>query len=152
MLNKKYSVNRIFLVLLWFVLFLARILIGGLCLLDLILFFMRYPLLFPIHQSNITNLILIFLVVIVVWIIWRKTTYSKSDFLKLSKSTDIIFSKSHLFPKAYSDLSHTYFRGSLNDIVVAAVIDYPSNTFFSAAYSVGGSMGRYEELEKQLFH
>ena len=152
MLNRKYSVNRVYLIIVWFILFLTKILLAGFLFTILIFYFNGAPFPFRLQHGDSIGLTIILFFILIIWIFWRKTTYSKQDFLKLSKSIGIKFIKSQIFPKWYGDISHTYLKGLLDDIFIAAIIDHPSNTFYFAIYGVGGTIGRYKDLEKQLFH
>ena len=153
MINIKYYLNRFILVLLWFVLSLATILIGGLFLLDLISHIMGSSLPFPVHRNDIINIIIVFLIYILTWIAWRKITYTRRDFLRLSQNIGIKFVTSEFLPKWFNDLSHFYLTGYFNDTSVVSMIDHPFMSFLVFMNKgSGGPMIRYQDLEKQLFH
>ncbi|MCL5879073.1 MAG: hypothetical protein M1428_04675, partial [Deltaproteobacteria bacterium] len=121
--------------------------------LDLISYLMGSSVPFPVHRNDIINIIIIILIYIATWIAWRKITYSKRDFLKLSNNIGIKFITSQFLPKWYNDISHFYLMGFFNDASVVSMIDHPFMSFLVLMNKGGGGpMGRYQELEKQLFH
>ncbi len=151
MLNRKISVKRSYLIVVWFVIYCAKMLIGGFCLIDLLAFFMGYPLPFPIYKSDGIWLTITFLFIITIWMFWNKATFSQRDFIKLTKYIGIRFIKWKFFPRWYDDLSHIYSYGLLEDIHIATIIDSPSSSVSTIIYG-SSSMERYKKLESQLFH
>ena len=151
MLNKKYSIKRSYLILAWFVIYCAKMLIVVFCFIYLLSFLRGYPLTFPINKIDGIWLTITFLFIITIWMFWNKATFLQRDFIKLTKNIGIRFIKWKFFPRRYDDFSHIYSYGLLKDIRIATIIDSPSSSVSTIIYA-SSSMERYEKLESQLFH
>ncbi|MCL4479370.1 MAG: hypothetical protein M1381_09780 [Deltaproteobacteria bacterium] len=123
MYPKKYSLRRIYLILLWYELFILSILVIGMFIIMPVEILIKKH---PIWNDNTILFIEIFLLFVIALTIWRKATFTKKDFVEFIKSFNFKNIKRPFYRSFWSwNDAHRYSEGFIDGIYIVARIDMP---------------------------
>jgi hypothetical protein len=147
MRSNKIYMQPSFLVALWLLLFFVSTtaILTTLILLAEIFQVKRYP------EFGLWSIELILVLIFIAsWILWRKATFSKKDFVKFARDHGIrlINKKTGISPRFYGKYRFAY--GELNDIRVAAIVLSPFFSYFPGNASIDFVIPTQQEVPASL--
>jgi hypothetical protein len=140
---KKIYLRPSYLVVMWYILFFVSIMT-----ITLPIAFIKNIYRFHRHSGIdlIVDAVSTVLILFIAWVLWRKATFAKKDFIKLAYDLGVRFIKKRtkISPRYFGKYRFAY--GWIDDIHVAAIILSPFFSYFPGETSLGIDLSKREDV------